>query len=177
MNYPIRISTTAAAVLLFVTTACSGNRTVGQRIDDSVITTKIESKLTADPEVSAFRVDVDTEDGVVRLSGVVKHEKARSEAADLARDTHGVREVINDIVVGNQTMGERLDDAGMTAKVKAKLAADPQVNPFKIDVDTTDAIVTLSGSVSSSQAKEEAEKHARSVKNVKDVRNMLKVNE
>ena len=126
-----------AALLLLVATGCSGNRTMGERLDDGLITSKIEAKLAADPQVSAFNVDVDTEDGIVRLSGVVKKPEARREAADLARNTEGVRRVINDITVGDQTMGDRVDDGATTARVKAKLAADPEVNPFKIDVDTS----------------------------------------
>ena len=39
----------------------------------------------------------------------------------------------------NRPAGDQVDDAAITAKVKAKLAADPELNPFKINVDTTDA--------------------------------------
>ncbi len=173
----IRIApqTFAAALLLLVATGCSGNRTVGERIDDGFITSKIETKLAADPQVSAFNVGVDTENGVVRLSGVVKKAEARKEAEDLARNTDGVRRVVNDITIGDQTLGDRVNDGTTTTKVKAKLAADPEINPFKIDVDTSQGVVTLSGSVSSRKAKEEAEKLAMSVKGVTDVNNRLKV--
>lgn len=164
-----------AALFLLGTTACSGNQTAGERMDDAWITSKIEAKLAADPEVSAFNVDVDTDDGVVRLSGVVKTSRARNEAADLARNTEGVKRVRNDISVGEMTAGERLDDASLTGKVKAKLAADPEVNPFKIDVDTDQREVTLSGTVETMKVKKEAEQLARSVEGVKSVRNLLKV--
>lgn len=161
--------------LLIASTACSSHQTVGEQIDDAVITAKIEAKLTADPEVSAFNVDVDTEDGVVRLSGVVKQKRARREAADLARNTQGVRRVINDITIGEMTASERFDDASITVKVKAKLTADPEVNPFKIDVDTDQGVVTLSGRVSSAKVKREAEQLSKSVEGVKSVHNRLKV--
>lgn len=164
-----------ALALLLAVTACSSHQTAGEKLDDAVITSKVEAKLAADPEVSAFNVDVDTEDGVVRLSGIVKHEKAREEAADLARGTDGVRSVVNDIQVGDITVGERLSDASITVKVKAKLAADPEINPFNIDVDTDGKVVTLSGTVASRDAKLEAEQLARNVKGVEKVRNLLKV--
>lgn len=169
------LSTSILALLLTTTVACSGNRTVGERIDDAVITSKIETKLAADPEVSAFQVDVDTTDGVVRLSGVVEKRRARREAADLARHTNGVRRVINDITIGKLSAKDRLDDAGITTKIKAKLTADPEVNPFDIDVDTDNGVVTLSGTVGSSAAKREAEELAASVKGVSKVRNRLEV--
>ena len=63
----------------------------------------------------------------------------------------------------------------MTAKVKAKLAMDPEVNPFTIDVDTDQGVVTLSGSVPSRKVKAEAEHLAMSVAGVTRVHNRLKI--
>lgn len=167
--------TLGASALLLTSTACSSNQTVGEQLDDAMITSKIEAKMTADPEVSAFKVDVDTNDGVVRLSGTVKTDRAREEAADLARNSEGVKRVINDIRVGEMTAGERLDDAGITLKIKSKFAADPEVNPFSIDIDTDQGIVTLSGHVATKKVKKEAEQLALSVKGVESVRNLLQI--
>jgi hyperosmotically inducible periplasmic protein len=86
-----------AAILLFG--ACSSTRTVGEQVDDGWITTKIESKLAGDPEVSAFNVDVDTLDGVVTLKGAVKSQEAKAQAEEHARETEGVTRVVNQIVV------------------------------------------------------------------------------
>jgi len=68
-----------------------------------------------------------------------------------------------------------LDDASVTAKVKAKLIADPEVNAFHIDVDTLDGRVTLSGKVSSADQKAEAEKLASHTEGVKSILNMIQV--
>ena len=75
----------------------------------------------------------------------------------------------------NQTAGEAVDDAAITAKVKAKLLADPQIKAFHIDVDTVNGIVTLNGEVASSVAKQEAEKLARLTEGVKQVNNVIQV--
>lgn len=169
------ITIALALVFLTATTACSSNQSVGEKIDDAWITSKIETKLAADPEVNPFNVDVDTNDGVVRLSGVVEKKRARKEAADLARNTKGVKRVINDIKVGEMTASERFDDASITVKIKSKLTADPEVNPFTIDVDTDQGIVTLSGHVSTQKVRQEAEELAKSVEGVKSVRNRLEL--
>ncbi|HKI04001.1 MAG TPA: BON domain-containing protein [Thermoanaerobaculia bacterium] len=68
-----------------------------------------------------------------------------------------------------------MDDAGVTAKVKAKLIADPEVNAFHIDVDTLDGRVTLSGKVASADQKAEAEKLASHTEGVKEIVNMIQV--
>jgi hyperosmotically inducible protein len=155
--------------------ACSSTQTVGEEIDDATITTKVEAKLTGDPEVSAFNVDVDTNEGVVRLSGTVEDPQARAEAEKLARDTEGVRHVINDIKVGERDMGDRASDTTITTKIKAKYTGDPDLNPFNIGVDTKDGVVTLRGTVKSADSKEEAERIARNTDGVRRVDNMLQV--
>lgn len=60
-------------------------------------------------------------------------------------------------------------DAGITTKVKSKLAADDTVKAYQIDVDTRDKVVTLSGSVDSQAAKDQAVALARGTEGVADV--------
>ena len=60
-------------------------------------------------------------------------------------------------------------DAGITGKVKSKLAADDTVKAYQIDVDTKDKIVTLSGNVDSQAAKDQAVALARGTEGVADV--------
>ena len=60
-------------------------------------------------------------------------------------------------------------DAGITTKVKSKLAADDTVKAYQIDVDTKNKVVTLSGNVDSQAAKEMAVTLARGTAGVSDV--------
>ena len=60
-------------------------------------------------------------------------------------------------------------DAGITTKVKSKFAADDTVKAYQIDVDTKNKVVTLSGSVDSQAAKEQAVSLARGTQGVTDV--------
>jgi hyperosmotically inducible protein len=75
----------------------------------------------------------------------------------------------------NQTAGRQIDDAEITASVKAKLAADPEVKAHEIDVDTLDGEVRLSGIVDDAATRREAEKLARGTDGVRRVKNELKV--
>lgn len=70
---------------------------------------------------------------------------------------------------------EVLDDATVTAKVKAKLIADPEVTALHIDVDTVDGVVTLNGKVASADQKAEAEKLASHTEGVKKINNLIQV--
>jgi hyperosmotically inducible protein len=63
-------------------------------IRDSVITTKIKSKLAAEHLTSLAHLRVDTdEDGVVWLSGSAHNQEAVDRAVSIARDTEGVKDV------------------------------------------------------------------------------------
>lgn len=70
---------------------------------------------------------------------------------------------------------EVLDDAQITAQIKAKLVADPEVNAFHIDVDTVDGQVTLNGKVAREDQKAEAEKLARNTQGVTKINNLIQV--
>jgi len=60
-------------------------------------------------------------------------------------------------------------------KVKAKLLDDPAVKGLKIDVDTREGVVYLTGSVATSQVRDQAIKLARETEGVKDVQANLDV--
>lgn len=70
---------------------------------------------------------------------------------------------------------DALDDATISAKVKANLIADPEVRALSIDVDTVDGRVTLQGKVANEGQKAEAEKLARITPGVREVLNLLQV--
>lgn len=66
---------------------------------DSGITTSIKTKLVADDQVKARQINVDTRDKVVTLTGEVQSQAEESRALQIARDTSGVRDVIDQITV------------------------------------------------------------------------------
>lgn len=74
-----------------------------------------------------------------------------------------------------KTPGTQVDDAAITAAVKAKLAADGDINPFNIDVDTNEGVVTLQGRVDKEEARSKAEQLARETDGVSRVINLVKV--
>ena len=74
-----------------------------------------------------------------------------------------------------RTAGDQADDAGITAQVKARLAADGDINPFNIDVDTNEGVVTLQGRVEKAEARTKAEQLARETDGVARVINLIKV--
>jgi hypothetical protein len=66
-------------------------------------------------------------------------------------------------------------DPGLTAEIKTRLLADPMVSGLKIDVDTRDRVVPLTGTVSTQAEKQRALEIARRVENVVRVEDKLTV--
>jgi hyperosmotically inducible periplasmic protein len=73
----------------------------GAAIGDAAITAAVKSKFLADTAVSGLKVNVDTNGGVVTLSGAVSTQAEADRAASLARQTDGVTRVVNNLRVGN----------------------------------------------------------------------------
>jgi hyperosmotically inducible protein len=74
-----------------------------------------------------------------------------------------------------QSIDETIDDATITARVKTALLNDPQVGRMKIDVDTTQGVVTMSGTVKSEAEAARAIQLAKQARGVKDVKSTLQV--
>jgi hyperosmotically inducible protein len=73
-------------------------------VKDSVITTKVKTKLAADKMRTLTHVHVDTDrNGMVVLTGSAKTQAAADMAASIARDTEGVTSVQNNIKVKKET--------------------------------------------------------------------------
>ena len=74
-----------------------------------------------------------------------------------------------------KTVGETIDDATITTRVKTAFINDPVVGALRIDVDTFKGTVTLSGRVKSKEEETKAISLARTIKGVKDVKSTLQI--
>lgn len=94
-------------VVVLVLALCAGchsttGKTAGQSMTDASITAAVQSKLTGDRIGNFTRVDVDTQGGVVNLSGIVLSADQRKRAEELARQVNGVQRVTNNLQVQSQ---------------------------------------------------------------------------
>lgn len=138
-------SVTVSALLV-----ASGPRVLADdlKLTDQMITDKIEDELLFDEGVTPYRVDVNTIEGVVTLSGTVNNILSKERAATIAEMVKGVRSVVNGIQV---RPSRAVSDANLKAEVQAALARDPATDSYEITVETKDGVVGLRGSVDSFQ--------------------------
>ena len=71
----------------------------GNAVSDSTITAEVKTALAADPQLSALRIEVDTNNGVVTLTGPAPDEKSKSRATQIAAGPKGVMRVENRLEV------------------------------------------------------------------------------
>jgi hyperosmotically inducible protein len=76
-----------------------GKASVGNTIDDGVITTKVKSALLSDPGVKSFDIAVVTRKGQVQLSGYVDNQTQVNRAIDVARRVEGVQSIDNEMSI------------------------------------------------------------------------------
>ena len=74
-----------------------------------------------------------------------------------------------------KTVGDTIDDATITTRVKTAFINDPLVGALRIDVDTFKGVVTLSGRVKSKDEEAKAIAIARTIKGVTDVKSTLQI--
>lgn len=193
-------TTTTTTTVAPTPAANTAMNNVGDATADAAITAKVKTAYLADTDVKGLQIDVDTKDGVVTLNGNGNNVGSVDKAVSIAKAIDGVKSVQNNLTAGgNATMagaamdstkdaanktgnamsnaadktGSMLGDAAITAKVKSALLADPDVKGLKVDVDTKDNIVTLSGTLDNRSFADKAESIAKGIDGVKSVNNKL----
>lgn len=76
-----------------------GQATVGNNVDDGIITSKVKSALLADPAIKSLDIAVVTRKGEVQLSGFVDNQAQIDQATALAEKVEGVTKIANEMSV------------------------------------------------------------------------------
>ena len=114
-------------------------------IPDGEITLAVESELVSCDEVPSHRIDVETKDGVVGLSGWVNHLLAKRHAKRHVESLKGIRAVVNRLRV----RPSGLSDRRIRRNVVDALRNDPATEEYEINLSVNDGQVVLAGSVDS----------------------------
>lgn len=175
----------AVCGLLAVAVPAQGRDAPVENRADIWIKTDLITSYAVNQNLSAFKLDVDVNNGVVTLGGTVKGETERNLAVEMARGTDGVTDVKDNIRIDpkasagksskNSSAGQGLDDAGVTARVKAKLLWNRHTDGLSVKVDTVNGVTTLTGHVDTDAQRDLAEQLTKNTSGVKSVKNDLTV--
>jgi hyperosmotically inducible protein len=165
-----------AALVLLLTAPAQAQQSSTNSADDAVIAATIKAGLLDNRNTSGTRINVDSYQGVVQLSGFARSEGEKDAATKVAESVAGVKKVLNSVAVAPATsMGTKLDDSLITGKVKAALMDAADVKSLQINVETRNGVTQLAGFVATAAMKDKAGQITASIDGVKSVDNALVV--
>ncbi len=138
---------------------------------------KVQTELVFHTNVNASNTDVTVKNGIVTLKGKAVSQAQKELTTEYAKDVEGVKGVNNEMTVAkaNDTIGEKIDDASITAQVKMTLMMHKSTGVLRTGVTTNNGIVTLSGKARNDSEKDLVTKLTEDVQGVNNVVNKMTV--
>jgi osmotically-inducible protein OsmY len=148
---------------------------------DTWISMKVKSTLLFHRNVSATGTTVYVKDGIVTLQGEASSMAQKELTAEYAKDVDNVKGVKNEMTVAktpaapDSTIGDKIDDASITAQVKSSLMSHRSTSALHTTVSTSDGVVTLSGIAKNDAEKSLVTKLVTDIKGVNSVNNNMTI--
>lgn len=144
---------------------------------DMWVTSAVKMRLMADSRTPALDVNVDTTAGNVTLFGMVPTAAAKSAAAEDARKVSGVKAVSNQIEVVPKAQEKvvRESDDRVKEHVEQALRSENELRDDSIDIEVTNGVARLTGTVGSASDRMRAAAIARTASGVRAVRDDLRI--
>ncbi|MHC6224144.1 BON domain-containing protein [Pseudomonas sp. X10] len=151
-----------------------GTRTIGSKIDDSLIETKVAVNVAkASPDLDKnSHIVVTSYNGIVLLAGQTPRADLKGLAEQAASQVQRVKKVHNELqVMQPSSLLARNNDAWLTTKIKTQMLADANVPGSRIKVITENGIVYMLGLLT----QQEAARATRVVQGVSGVQKIVKL--
>lgn len=171
-------NTLALSALLVTAGPAFADKTTGQMVDDSVTQAEVKAKIMSDDFVAGgWDINLETRKGVVQLGGFIDDPEKGKLAAERAASVEGVVKVDNQMHVkeGERSAGQVIDDGVTTTRVKSAIGSADLGQGVKINVDTYNGVVLLTGFVDTQEDKVKAGETAAKDANAKKVINGIYV--
>ena len=148
---------------------------------DMWISMKVKSALLFHRNVSASATEVYLKDGNVTLKGEAASAAQKELTTEYAKDVDGVKSVKNEMTVAtappkpDETAGNKIDDASITAQVKGSLLSHHSTSVLNTKVTTTEGVVTVGGIAKNDAEKALVTKLVTDINGVKSVVNNMTI--
>jgi hyperosmotically inducible protein len=147
---------------------------------DAWLTMKVKTMLYLHSSLRDAKIDVTVKDGIVSLQGNAFNQAQKELTTEYAKDVAGVQSVNNEMTVTQaslkkRTLGEKIDDASITAQVKMTLLYHRSTSALNTKVETKLGEVTLYGKAGNAAEKDLATRLANDINGVKGVENRMTI--
>jgi hyperosmotically inducible protein len=148
---------------------------------DAWLRDKVKVALLFHRNVSTATTEVDVKDGIATLRGEAFSQSQKELTTEYAKDVEGIKAVKNEMTVSTiskktpRTMGEKIDDASISAQVKMSLLNHRSTSVLNTTVKTKRGIVTVGGTARNTAEKDLVTKLVTDINGVKSVRNHMNI--
>lgn len=158
-------------------------RTWSQRVQDRAVTAAVRGRMLGSGEFKGLKIGITTINNVVTLFGVVPTEAHVESMINIASNTKGVEDVVNQLTIRPKDdaydavrgTGRQISDEWLESRVSTAIMLNRHLKMRELDVEVDDGICMLSGTVDSEEKRVLAEEVARNVQGITEVRNTITV--
>jgi osmotically-inducible protein OsmY len=148
---------------------------------DAWLRDKVKVALLFHRSVSARTTEVEVKDGVATLRGEALSQSQKELTTEYARDVEGIKDVKNEMSVSTtskktpRTVGEKIDDASISAQVKMSLLNHRSTSVLNTKVKTKRGVVTVGGTARNTAEMDLVTKLITDIDGVKSVKNRMTI--
>jgi len=155
-----------------------GDRSLGTVVDDATIKLNLSAKFLKSENRLFLDVNSNVTEGRVLLTGLVDTQEIRIEAVRKVWEINGVREVINEIEVGNKTtLKEYMNDLWINTQVKSLAAKTIGLRSFSYNFETIKGKVYIAGITSRPEQLQAIVESTKTIKGVNEIVNYVVIKE
>ena len=155
-----------------------GDRSLGTVVDDATIKLNLSAKFLQSENRLFLDVNSNVTEGRVLLTGLVDTQEIRIEAVRKVWEINGVREVINEIEVGNKTtLKEYMNDLWINTQVKSLAAKTIGLRSFSYNFETIKGKVYIAGITSRPEQLQAIVESTKTIKGVNEIVNYVVIKE
>ena len=172
---PANILASGGATTMVV---AEGDRSLGTVVDDATIKINIASKFISSENNLFININTVVLEGRVLLTGLVENQEIRIDAVRIVWETKGVKEVINEIEVGNKaSLKEYSKDLWINTQVKALAARTLGLRAIAYNFETIKGKVYIAGVTSKPEHVDELLGAVKTIKGVTEIVNYVVIKE
>ena len=150
-------------------------RGLGGAVEDSRIRIQINDLWLKEDEILFRKAGLQVQNGRVLVTGVMPSEEMRAKAIELAWQADGVKEVINEVQIGEGSLGGYGKDTWISTQLKADLLLDAEVSSINYSIQTVRRVVYLIGIAQDERELQRVLNHARGLANVRKVVSYVRI--
>ena len=155
-----------------------GDRSLGTVVDDATIKLNLSAKFLKSENKLFLDVNSNVTEGRVLLTGLVDTQEIRIEAVRKVWEVGGVREVINEIEIGNKTtLKEYFNDLWINTQAKSLAAKTIGIRSLSYNFETIKGKVYIAGITSRPEQLEAIVESTKTIKGVKEIVNYVVIKE